>query len=208
MSEQMNPRYAVCIIKRNGKEVAKVPAAASNASDYIQNFAPCEVEYVQDAGYCDVYYMLHPERWRAIPSEGPTMSESKWSVGQQVYIECNGGYRPGEVIGITPTGRINVKHSDGTTAQFDSNGHRSTGSGWDGKSHNIDRTPFEIRSAWVKHWNQCKDAHRAILLATPQLRDFRRADKAELVKELDRLQILFDKAKAAVEAIGEPVVIP
>ena len=63
-AKQLDPRITVCIVKRGDKEVAKIPAAARDADKFIEAYAPCSVDYVEDSRYCDVYYMLHPGKWR------------------------------------------------------------------------------------------------------------------------------------------------
>lgn len=69
MSEQkqLDPQKVVCVVKRNGKEVGRIPATSTIASSYIEGLAhggSLTVDYVEDPEYVRAYFMLHPDKWR------------------------------------------------------------------------------------------------------------------------------------------------
>lgn len=54
----MNPQTTVLVVKREGKELGRIAATAKNAMAYVESFAPCKVEYVEDAAFCEAAQML------------------------------------------------------------------------------------------------------------------------------------------------------
>lgn len=54
----MNPQTTVLVIKRDGREIGRVAATAKNAMAYVESHTPCEVEYVEDAAFCEAAKML------------------------------------------------------------------------------------------------------------------------------------------------------
>jgi hypothetical protein len=140
------------------------------------------------------------------------MPEIKRKVGDKVYIarirRTEATYAPGVIVSFTPTGRINIQDKDCVVKQYDKNGERTSGTSWDAVTFRIDNIPFDVRRDWVIQRNQCRAALDAMTKLRDdgvRLRSFHQVDRDELRKEFARISEVFDAAKAAVEAIGEPV---
>lgn len=63
--KQLDPQKVVCVVKRNGKEVGRIPASSASASSYIEMLGEgVTVDHVEDAAYVRAYFMIHPDKWR------------------------------------------------------------------------------------------------------------------------------------------------
>ncbi len=48
----------VAVVKNNGREVGRVPAASPRAMRYIEAFGQCQIEFVEDRAFCEADALL------------------------------------------------------------------------------------------------------------------------------------------------------
>ncbi len=123
------------------------------------------------------------------------------TVGEKVYVQRIGSFSStfsvGEVIKVTPTGKIDVDLGWGVL-RF-SGDHSCTD-----KFHKnlfLDTIPFGARKSEMDVENRAKDAAKKVNEVQAKTISLHFPTKEKLMEEIKELQRKLDEAKAAVEAI-------
>lgn len=121
-------------------------------------------------------------------------------IGKRVYVKTRYTVIAGEVVKITPSGKVDVKYPSGTVVRFNPDGEATPADRWNRVALLSDEDAVK-ELAYEEKKNKLIKVSNAIREVAPTPGVNHMWGAGSLQKEIDRLQGLLDVAKAAIAEV-------